>query len=161
MRIETKRLLIREFKKDDWKAVHSYASDPEVVRHMDFGPSTEEETKVYLNKMLNQQKLKECTEYDRAVILRRSEVLIGACGINITDPISKEGEIGYIFNSNHWGNGYASEACNAILEFGFRQLKLDRIFGICSVENKASERVLEKSLSYLEWGQSLDTPLFT
>ena len=42
--IQTERLVLREFNEDDWRAVHEYASDPKVVRYMDWGPNTQEET---------------------------------------------------------------------------------------------------------------------
>ena len=43
--IQADRVLLRDFEQADWQAVHSYASDPEVVRYMDWGPNTEDETK--------------------------------------------------------------------------------------------------------------------
>ena len=43
--IQADRVLLRDFEQVDWQAVHSYASDPEVVRYMDWGPNTEDETK--------------------------------------------------------------------------------------------------------------------
>lgn len=53
-------------------------------------------------------------------------------------------EIGYGFHPEHWGQGYASEAVRAIVDFGFAGLGLRRIFGMIDPENGASTRVLEK-----------------
>jgi [ribosomal protein S5]-alanine N-acetyltransferase len=41
----TERLILRDFDRADRKAVHSYASDPDVVRYVEWGPNSEEETK--------------------------------------------------------------------------------------------------------------------
>ena len=48
--IQTERLVLRDFEEADWEAVHSYGSDLEVVRYMDWGPNTEEETKNLFNE---------------------------------------------------------------------------------------------------------------
>jgi RimJ/RimL family protein N-acetyltransferase len=49
-----------------------------------------------------------------------------------------------MFNPKFHGNGYATEATNALLEFGFKILKMHRIFGSADIRNKASRRVMEK-----------------
>jgi RimJ/RimL family protein N-acetyltransferase len=53
---QTKRLILREFKEADWKPVHSYASDPEVVRYVDWGPNTVEETQNFIQRAITTQK---------------------------------------------------------------------------------------------------------
>jgi ribosomal-protein-alanine N-acetyltransferase len=45
---QTERLLLREFQRTDWREVHEYASDPQVVRFMSWGPNTEEETRGFI-----------------------------------------------------------------------------------------------------------------
>jgi len=54
--IVTKRLVLRDFEKADWRAVQDYASDPEVVRYVDFGPNTEEESRNFIQRALASQK---------------------------------------------------------------------------------------------------------
>jgi ribosomal-protein-alanine N-acetyltransferase len=71
-------------------------------------------------------------------------VLIGACGIYVSNPDGQEGWIGYVFNRNFWGRGYATETAKALLKFGFNQLNLHRIFATCDPANIASAHVLEK-----------------
>ena len=53
-------------------------------------------------------------------------------------------EIGYIFNPNYHNQGYATEACQAVINYAFTQLNAHRIVANCSPENPASWRVLEK-----------------
>ena len=53
-------------------------------------------------------------------------------------------EIGYGFNPQCWGQGYASEAVRPIVDFGFENLGLHRIFGLIDPDNVASVKVLEK-----------------
>lgn len=56
----------------------------------------------------------------------------------------KQGEIGYCFAQEHWGNGYASEAASALLRFGFRELGLHRIYATCRPGNIGSAAVMRK-----------------
>lgn len=46
----TKRLMLRDFEETDWKPVQDYASDPEVVRYVDFGPNSEEESRIFYSE---------------------------------------------------------------------------------------------------------------
>ena len=56
MNLETDRLILRDFKRSDWKAVHEYASDLEVVKYMPWGPNSEEETKIYIDCRIGEVK---------------------------------------------------------------------------------------------------------
>jgi RimJ/RimL family protein N-acetyltransferase len=55
-----------------------------------------------------------------------------------------EGEIGFELDPSHWGQGYATEAVQAVLDFGFTQLSHHRIWSWCIADNIGSARVLEK-----------------
>lgn len=54
--IETERLWLREFREDDFDSIHAYATDPEVVRYMPWGPNTLEVTREVLDRNLERQK---------------------------------------------------------------------------------------------------------
>lgn len=142
--IETKRLLLRDFKKTEWKVVHNYASDPEVVRYMDWGPNTEEETKSFLERAISRQKEQPRTCYDLAIVLKSQKVIIGGCGICVSNPKNREGWIGCVLHRDFWGKGYATETAMTLLHFGFERLNLHRIFATCDPNNLASAHVLEK-----------------
>ena len=63
----------------------------------------------------------------------------------MSNPDNPEGWIGYSLNRKFWGQGYATEAAEALVKFGFGQLNLHRIFATCDPFNVASARVLEKA----------------
>ncbi len=142
--IETERLILREFRAEDFESVHRYASKPEVTKYLPFGPNTEEETCLFLHKALEYKLQNPRSDYEFAVILKKDNVLIGGCGIHITSSSNKEGSIGYCFDSQFWRNGYALESANALIQFGFSILKLHRIFATCHPENIGSAKVLER-----------------
>jgi ribosomal-protein-alanine N-acetyltransferase len=142
--ITTARLLLRDFEEADWKSVHDYASDPEVVRYMPWGPNTTEDTNNFIKRAIANLQERPRRSYSLAVLLTPQQVLIDGCGIYVTNPDEREGYIGYVFNRNYWGKGYATETAKALLRFGFDQLNLHRIFATCDPANTASARVLEK-----------------
>jgi RimJ/RimL family protein N-acetyltransferase len=148
--IWTERLVLRDLTEDDQKAVHSYASDPEVVRYMDWGPNTEQETVNFIQRSIAAQKEQPRTNYTLATVLKADNTLIGSCGIHISSPENKEGWIGYCLNRHYWGQGYATETASALVGFGFAQLSLHRIFATCVPANTASAHVLEKTGLKLE-----------
>jgi RimJ/RimL family protein N-acetyltransferase len=142
--IMAKRLMLRDFEKGDWRSVHDYASDPEVVRYVGFGPNSEEESRVFTQKAFDQQNEKPRRNFTLAIILQSQNALIGGCGIYVSNPDNREGYIGYVLNRNFWGQGYATEAAQALLGFGFNKLKLHRVFATCDANNVASAHVMEK-----------------
>lgn len=143
--IETERLFLRDLKVEDWQAVHEYASDPEVVRYMDWGPNTEGETKEFIQRALSDQQGKPRRVFTLAIVLKAGDTLIGSCGIRVSNPENREGWLGYCFARKFWGKGYATEVGRALVDFGFTELGLHRIFATCDPKNTASAYVLEKS----------------
>ncbi|WP_410769384.1 GNAT family N-acetyltransferase [Fontibacillus sp. BL9] len=141
MYLETNRLILRDFTPEDWEQVHQYSSDDDVVKHMLWGPNSFDETKQYMKDVHLMQQQQPRTGYELAVILKSSQSLIGGCGIH-TDGIN--GELGYCFHKNYWGQGYASEAAKRMLSFGFNELNLHRIYATCRPENVGSAKVMEK-----------------
>ena len=69
--------------------------------------------------------------------------MIGYCGFQYFDE-TRDVEISFAYFEDFWGRGYAAEAANAALKFGFEKLSLARVFGATHPQNVASRRVLEK-----------------
>ncbi|MDF2672325.1 MAG: family acetyltransferase [Clostridiales bacterium] len=59
-------------------------------------------------------------------------------------PQFRTWEIGYVFNPKFYGNGYATEACKRILQYGFQNEKAHRIVAEANVKNQASWKLLER-----------------
>jgi len=71
--------------------------------------------------------------------------LIGSVAIGITSVQHRRGEIGFVFHRDVWSQGYATEAAQQLLQFGFDRLQLRRISATCHPDNHASAHVLEKA----------------
>ncbi len=141
--IETPRLCLRSFREEDWHAVHAYAMDPEVVCYVPGEFPSEEETREVIRSWMNGQK-DAPPHHDFAVTVQPDDSVIGWCCIQIDASHGQAGELMYVLNRQSWNKGYATEAAQAIMEHGFSELKLHRIFATCRPENIASWRVLEK-----------------
>jgi len=141
MKLESPRLLIRDLQRDDWMDVHAYASNPEVTKYMLWGPNSEADTKAYMEEQLEQQQAAERSHYELGVILKDTNTFIGGCSIY---PQGSNAEIGYCFNPDFHGNGYATEAAHALLRLGFETLHMHRIYATCRPANIASANVMRR-----------------
>jgi RimJ/RimL family protein N-acetyltransferase len=144
MVLETRRHLLRELAAGDLPAVQAYAGDPEVVRYLDWGPSTPEDTVRFLALAQATRDAAPRTGYHLAITLRENGRVIGGCRIEIHSAVHAGGDIGYVLAREAWGDGHATEAAQALVRFGFERLGLHRIWATCDVDNQPSARVLEK-----------------
>ena len=142
MRIVTERLVLREITRSDLDAVYEYTKNPELFKYMPFGPSTYENAKKRIERLIEKQSQNPRTDFDVAITLKTSKKLIGGCRLNKVSDI--EGHVGYILSRDHWGKGYATEAARALTDYGFNELHLHRVYATVHPENAASIRVLEK-----------------
>ncbi|MBQ7377225.1 MAG: GNAT family N-acetyltransferase [Clostridia bacterium] len=148
-RLRTERLLLRRIEREDATDVYSYASLPEVTRFLLWEPHPNlSYSKTYVDYL--QDVYRAGSFYDWGVILLDSGHLIGTCGFTSFDFENNSAQIGYVLHSEHHGKGIATEAVSAVLDFGFRKLKLQRIEGRYMEENHASRRVMEKNGMHFE-----------
>jgi [ribosomal protein S5]-alanine N-acetyltransferase len=138
--LETDRLLIRNFHKDDWKDLHEYLSNEAVVKYEPYDVFSEEACKEEALRRSHNDAF-------WAVCLKDNNKLIGNLYFQRLEPEEwQTWEIGYVFNPAYYGNGYATEACKRMLKFGFEQAGAHRIIGKCNPENTASWRVMERMM---------------
>ncbi len=144
MILTTKRLVLREFEEEDWQAVLAYQSHPLYLRYNPWTHRTEQDVRAFVQMFLAQREDRPRTKFQLAITLAPGGQLIGNAGIRTKTPDALEADIGYELDPSHWGRGYATEAAQALLAFGFRELKLHRVWAWCIAENTASAHVLEK-----------------
>ena len=144
MHIETPRLILRDYRIEDWNRVHLYASIPEFSVFEDWGPNSDEDTKKFVADMVSQSADNLRWKYDLAVCLKSDGLLIGGCGIRRESPESVIANLGWAINPDFQKQGYASEAARALIEFGFQNMGLKIIYATCDSRNVASIKVMEK-----------------
>lgn len=144
MWLTTERLLLREFTAEDWPDVYAYRADPEVVRYLPFGPASVEEVQEHLARCMALARSHPRHVYELAVVVRDEGRIIGSCTLALLDYEPRHAAFSYLFNRCYWGRGYATEAMQALFEYGFAVLGLHRIADTCDARNGASVRVMEK-----------------
>lgn len=146
--IETERLILRETMPEDAPAIYRLFADPLVTRYYDLEPYTSVGQAEALIDFFD-----ESFELERAIrwgIERKKDgALMGTCGYVWLR--THRGEIGYELHSDYWRRGYMSEALDAILDFGFTELGLNRIEALTMLENEASMGLL-RSLGFQQEG---------
>lgn len=144
MELSSTRLLLREFRADDWRDVHAFNSDAQVFEHLPSDPGTEEQSGGFVHWCIEQSQAEPRTDYDLAVLHRADQRVIGWCRYAWRADEVDQGEIAYLLNRQYWGQGIASEIAERLLQFGFAELGAHRIFATSRPANRASWRVLKK-----------------
>lgn len=144
MELPTDRLILREFVPADWSAVLAYQRDLRYLRYYEWTERTPGDVQRFVQMFLDQQEEQPRRKFQLAIVLKDTGQLIGNCGIRKAAVTSHEADIGYELSPHHWGHDYATEAARAIVQFGFAELKVHRIWAWCIADNVASARVLEK-----------------
>ena len=137
--LETDRLVLRNFKPDDWEALYEMISQyeaSEVAAYDQQWPTEAEDIKGVTEWFAGGDSF-------LAVCLRDSDQFIGLVSLN---PEEKKGvyNIGYIFNASYHRHGYATEACRAALEHVFDTLLAESVVTGTAAANQASCRLLER-----------------
>ena len=130
---ETERLILRRYKKEDVQDLFEYLSDKEVVKYEPYKQQTFDETKENLEWRIS-------TDEMVAIELKNLHKMIGNVYMGKRDFEALE--IGYVFNRNYWGYGYAAESCKALIQQAFSN-GVHRIYAECDPNNKSSWKLLE------------------
>ena len=143
MRIETERLIVRQFETTDADDLFALCSDPEVVRYVDVGePLPRDKCELWIARSLANYSAR---GYGAAAVIERSSGrFIGYAGI-VFAPDRDEPEIIYAFEKAAWGCGFASELVPPLVRFGLIDCALPLLLATIAGENTPSRRVAEKS----------------
>jgi [ribosomal protein S5]-alanine N-acetyltransferase len=141
--LATERLWLREMMPSDVDDLLEIWADAEAMRWF---PKILERAELLALMERNQTRYEQYGHGLWAVILQSEQRLIGDCGlvwweIDGVDEL----ELGYHFNRNYWGQGFATEAARACLEYAFNQLGRERVISLIRPENLPSRRVAERN----------------
>jgi RimJ/RimL family protein N-acetyltransferase len=142
--IETDRLILRRWRDDDLPDFAAINSDPRV---MEFFPKTlnRAESDALASRIRDHFARKGFGLW--AVEVPGIAAFIGLVGLSTPTfeaHFTPCVEIGWRLAREHWGNGYATEAARAVLDFGFRRLQLPEIVSFTVPSNRRSRGVMEK-----------------
>jgi RimJ/RimL family protein N-acetyltransferase len=142
--VRTDRLLLREFRPDDFDALLPFHTDPENVRYVPFEPRTPDQMREALDKKIAGTTLAGAGEHlDLAVGLHDGPV-VGDLVVMLHAVEHDTVEVGWIFDPAHAGRGYATEAVRALLDLVFNDLQARRAVARVDARNTASLRLCER-----------------
>ncbi|TKI01681.1 GNAT family N-acetyltransferase, partial [Bacillus cereus] len=143
-KLETERLFLRELTLLDAETIFQYFSKESVIRYFGMDSFQNiEQAKTMIQTFKN--RYEEGSVFRWGIEKKGTGQLIGTCGFHLINNHHKRAEIGYELDDTYWGQGYALEALQAILAYGFEILQLIRIAAVVYVENKASQKLLIKA----------------
>lgn len=136
MVIETKRLILREYTREDFAALFEILSDPETMQHYP-KPYDAEGTMRWINWNLCNYETYSFGLW--AIVLKDTGTFLGDCGITM-QRIDGEllPEIGYHIHKQYWRQGYGSEAAKAVRDWAFTHTDYDQLYSYMNASNVGS-----------------------
>ena len=146
VRLETERLIIRAYTENDFMESFKLMQDKELLKYKNMDVMSLEEFRKLFNFIMRMNEVGFDGDYKYSFIINLKETgenigWVGVGGMDIDHSIK---EIYYLISRKHQGKGYATEASKVMLEFGFNTIGIDEIVAVCTKENIASRRVMEK-----------------
>ena len=141
--LHTARLSLRPFTKADTDAIFSLMSNPRVLRYWD-APPWKDRARADRFIAKCEQAPEQGSVVPLAIVRSTDGVFIGWCSLQSVDPDYRSAILGFCLTETEWGQGYATEAASALLDWSFKTLDLIRIQSEADTRNAASDRVLEK-----------------
>ena len=140
-KIETERLILRDWNVDDVDDLYEYAKNPNVGPHGGWKPheSKTESFEIMNTLFLNKY---ECW----AIVYKENGKVIGSIGYeeDVRRPEINCKELGYAMSEDYWGKGIMTEAAKAVLNYGFNKMNLDMVSIYRNPQNHRSGRVIDK-----------------
>jgi RimJ/RimL family protein N-acetyltransferase len=145
--IETERLRLRSWRKEDFRPYHALLQHPDVHRHFGPEPMGEEECWRRLSAAVGMWDLLGFGGW--AVVRKSDEKLVGTLSLfnawrALEPAFGEEPEMGWIFSHEVHGQGMAGEACRAVLQWAEANLEPTPIWAIIAPENRPSLKLAGK-----------------
>lgn len=166
-RLETERLILREFELSDAPRVQQLAGDKEIAATTSLIPHPYPAGEAERWISTHAASFAAGASARFAITRREDNLLIGAIGLEI-HPKHNRAEVGYWIGKDYWGQGYATEALRPVLAYGFSR-GLHRIWAEHFAHNPASGRVMQKvgmrhegTLRHhmVKWGEPVDCEVY-
>lgn len=141
--LSTARLRLRPFAETDTGAIFALQSSSRVLRFWDAPP--------WKTRAQAERFITVCSQMERegagarlAIERAADNVFVGWCSLSKWEPDYRSARLGYCLDDSAWGQGFATEAAGAVLQWAFDTLDLNRVQAEVDTRNTASSRVLEK-----------------
>lgn len=140
MKLETKRLILRDITKKDIPALIENINNLKVSKWLSLVPYPYKlkDAKWWVDHCKKNLKKKPRESYEFVIELKSEKKQIGGIGLSHVDSFQGTAELGFWLGEKYWKQGYISEAIPKMLDFGFNKLKFRRIWAGAFKGNAAS-----------------------
>lgn len=139
-RLETERLILREWTPADAEDLYEYARDPDVGPHAGWKPHEDvRESRKIIDELFRSNET-------WALVEKESGRIVGSIGLEQDKyrPEIRSREMGYSLGKAYWGRGYMTEAAKRLIHYAFEELKLEILMIRTGDANLRSRRVIDK-----------------
>lgn len=140
--IKTERLILSQLKEEDLDLVTEYLQNrifSDLTSNIPY-PYTRQDAEFWLK--MSGAAFDKNTGFTFAVRNKEGQIM-GAVGLHDRDD--DKAELGYWMGIPFWNKGYITEAAKAVIDFGFKELHVNKIYATCFLHNPASGRIMEKA----------------
>ena len=143
--IETERLILRKYQDRDVRDILEYSREANfwLARSLDWTP-TSDSVKAYFEAQRGQQPESFPQWMNLMMELESERKVVGCVGIGVTNKEQGQASIGWMLSCRYQGQGLATEAAQALVDFGFDSMGLHRIFARTGKANTRSWLLMER-----------------
>jgi RimJ/RimL family protein N-acetyltransferase len=143
--VETTRLTLRPFAPGDFEDLYPYQSRADVARYLYWDARDRAQVREALVRQRGETGLRAAGDWlTFAVAWREAGKVVGEVGLKLVSWENRQGEVGFVFDPDHHGQGLATEAAESMLTLGFDAIGWHRIIGSCDARNHPSARLMER-----------------
>lgn len=144
--IKSKRLCLRPLELEDAQFVYDYAKSINVAKYVTWNSHNSIQDSIdYIKRSISIYKICPMSNLAITIFENGIEKVIGTVGLLNRSPVSRYTyELGFVLNELWWGRGYAFEASNALIHYGFKEFNIQRVEAYCIKENYQSFHLMEK-----------------
>lgn len=141
----TPRLTLSQLSLDHLPALVKYANNKHISNNIINIPFPYSDIHASMRLAYVLKGFNEQSRFCFAILLIDTAAFIGEISLHVRNASTGVAELGYWIGAPHWNHGYASEAIEAVIEFGFTRAKYKTIYATCNIDNAASIRLLVKN----------------
>ena len=140
--IELEGARLRPLRVADAAALYAYLRDPGVTELTSYPVVSVPMVEALIERCLSRWAAGELSKWGVAL---QNDQLVGTCGFNEWSQVHRWAELAYDLARAHWGKGLMRRAVAAVLQWAYRQDQVNRVHAFVRVDNRRSERLLERS----------------
>jgi len=143
MKLETKRLIIRQVTLDDKSEIFEYRRDKVTNQYQGWIPETIDDVELFIGKISKQINVPG-TWFQFVIVEKETQKIVGDLGVHFIDDENKQAEIGCTLNKDFQHKGYATESVKKVVDYLFKELNKHRIIASIDPANKNAIRLVER-----------------